>query len=326
MVFVLEVSTVRAWRESWRVPRAASSLFLLADCVRRVNTLAMSFLSTFDATTAVGNFLSMKCNTLEEGYRAAVVSGCLALSVHLVVSQCLKLCGRKALSKDTGFVAHQVVALGYMVALFGVGGLEWWSGAGRVGSAEGRLFDGNPTSRWLAAITFGQMVAWDIPCGFGLVPSMSGDKIMVGHHVIMAFVAWVGMYSLPSYYYLFFFGFCELSSIPLVFVDFFHPKRFAQLAEESALLKTFNEVNRLVFAGLFIAVRACYFPYVYATMLIPDILDVYTTPSGQTNAALLWSIAFSATSLTLLQLYWAGLIGQQILKMLGGKKEDPKTD
>ena len=61
-------------------------------------------------------------------------------------------------------------------------------------------------------------------------------------------------------------------------------------------------------------------------MLMTDILDVYTTPKGQANAALLWSIAFSATSLALLQMYWAWLIGQQILKMLDGKKEDPKTD
>merc|ERR1711871_1333031 len=135
----------------------------------------------------------------------------------------------------------------------------------------GRLVDSNGTARWLASITFGQLLTWDIPCGLGLVPSMSGDFVMLGHHIVMAFVAYCGMFHIPSYYYLFFFGFCEISSIPLAVVDFFHPKHFQSLAESSSFLSVVNEISRYSFAALFLMVRALYFPYVVVFMLMPDI-------------------------------------------------------
>ena len=91
-------------------------------------------------------------------------------------------------------------------------------------TASDRLFELESKSLWLASITLGQLLCWDIPCGFGLVKSMKGDMIMLVHHVIMACVAWAGMFYLPSFYYLFFFGFCELSSIPAGYCRLFPPE------------------------------------------------------------------------------------------------------
>jgi hypothetical protein len=154
---------------------------------------------------------------------------------------------------------------------------------------------------------------------------MCGDALMTGHHAVMCFVAWVGMSALPSPYYLFFFGFCELSSIPLAVVDFFHPKHFEALTKKEAglpALATLNELSRYAFAALFVYCRALYFPYVYATMLMPDIMALSPTQKGQDNFTMLWGIAVSCTVLTILQLHWTMLIVGQVIKLFSGGSKD----
>ena len=174
----------------------------------------LTTLKHFHVSEAIEDYLSFQCDTLQSAYNAAVVSGVLAITTHLLISQICKVFGNKIIAKDSGFAAHQFVALYNMLLLFIIGGSEWIN-ATTPNTASERVFDVNSTSRWLASITLGQLLIWDIPCGFGLVKSMKGDMIMLAHHVIMAFVGWIGMFHLSSYYYLFFFGFCELSSIPL---------------------------------------------------------------------------------------------------------------
>ena len=281
------------------------------------STTLSSTLRNFNVEDAVQDFLSLECHTLQSAYNAAVISGVLAISTHLVVSQLCKLLGNKLVAKDSGFAAHQFVAMYNMLLLFFVGGLEW-THASMPPTASDRLFELNPKSLWLASITLGQLLCWDIPCGFGLVKSMKGDMIMLAHHVIMACVAWAGMFYLPSFYYLFFFGFCELSSIPLAIVDFFHPKHFAALTEESKLLAGINGIARISFAVLFLLVRAVYFPYVYASMLVPDLFELLGKPYqvSQQKTKMMWMIFGASTSLTLLQLYWAKLVTVQVIKLL----------
>jgi|TARA_B110000003_G_C16507095_1_gene479687 hypothetical protein len=120
---------------------------------------------------------------------------------------------------------------------------------------------------------------------------------------------------------LFFFGFCEISSIPLAVVDFFHPKHFEKLTKSSKLLASINEMSRYSFAALFLMMRAIYFPYVVGFMLLPDIYNLLQDSRSGANEQVLYGIALSASSLTLLQLYWATLILKQVAK-IGKKKKD----
>lgn len=161
----------------------------------------------------------------------------------------------------------------------------------------------------------------------------------LGHHVVMALVAYVGAFHLPSSYCLFFFGLVELSSIPLAVVDFFHPQKgLPQLLEHSAVLRALNDQARVVFALLFLLVRALYFPYVVGGCLLPDVGAVWGQHErlGQLltdRQGSLAVIVVSAVCMTLLQLYWAVLIAKQVLKLvLGGgddegkRKEDKKKE
>ena len=134
---------------------------------------------------------------------AAVISGVLAISTHLVVSQLAKFLVTNLSPKIV--ICSAPVRCYVLLLLFFVGGLN--GHASMPPTASDRLFELNPKSQWLASITLGQLLCWDIPCGFGLVKSMKGDMIMLAHHVIMACVAWAEYFIclvLPS-----FSGFCE---------------------------------------------------------------------------------------------------------------------
>ena len=166
-----------------------------------INNLREKKMSFFPSLqVAVSSFLSLECKTIDSAWNSAIVSGVFALSVHLLCDLVFRF-GGNSISKDSGFAAHQVVAFFYMTVLFVVGGSQWYYGD-LPPTAFSRVVDNNGTSRWLAAITFGQLISWDIPCGLGLVPSMSGDMVMLGHHVIMAFVAFCGMFHIPSCKYI----------------------------------------------------------------------------------------------------------------------------
>ena len=69
-----------------------------------------------------------------------------------------------------------------------------------------------------------------------------------------------------NYYSPFFFGFVEISSVPLAFVDLF--RQLPKLADRYAGL---NEVLRTTFAVTFLITRVGYFPLVMITKWWPDL-------------------------------------------------------
>jgi hypothetical protein len=146
--------------------------------------------------------------------------------------------------------------------------------------------------------------------------------------MVMALVAYVGVYHLPSAYYLFFFGVVELSSIPLAVVDFFHPQKgLPWLLDDSSLLRTVNEISRVLFALLFLVVRALCFPYVVGLRLLPDVMETWRKQLILANdVAPLGVIVVSSVGLTLLQLYWATLIVKQLLKLISGRGDENGKD
>eukprot|EP00948_MAST-09A_sp_MAST-9A-sp1_P001224 g1224.t1 len=277
-------------------------------------------MDTLDISVMLSDFLRFECSDFQSSIHAAIVSGVLSLSVHLLCHSLFQQgLGGKIIKKDPGFMAHQVVTIILMVTMVLLGGAKWVT-METPSTAEARLFTPDPTARYLASMSFGMLLAWDIPCSLGLVKSMTDDKLMLGHHIVMCFVAYVGMTSFPSYYFLFFLGLTEISSIPLVIMNIFHPNRFKELLDHSKFLSIVNEIVRVLFAIMFLITRALYFPYVFVGSTLPDLYDLGIKKQSD-RFTLLAAVAVSGIALTLLQLYWASLIVKQLLKMLSPKKK-----
>eukprot|EP00468_Gymnochlora_sp_CCMP2014_P006596 CAMPEP_0167756790 /NCGR_PEP_ID=MMETSP0110_2-20121227/9576_1 /TAXON_ID=629695 /ORGANISM="Gymnochlora sp., Strain CCMP2014" /LENGTH=240 /DNA_ID=CAMNT_0007642929 /DNA_START=188 /DNA_END=910 /DNA_ORIENTATION=- len=142
----------------------------------------------------------------------------------------------------------------------------------------------------------------------------------LAHHTITTILAfWCYHYHLLLYYGIFFFGVSEVSSMFLAFVEFF--KEFPKLRDLSLnpCLHQFNELTRMIFAGLFLSFRVVYWPYV-SMQFWADSIDTL----GGENPALIVELIFTLMAnigLTLLQFFWGTLILKQIHKKLFSQRK-----
>ena len=188
-----------------------------------------------------------------------------------------------------------------------------------------------PAGHELAQRCFGALALWDIPASL-VGASGPPDILMHLHHagMVAAVALCLGLGSaggvgMGTHIAPIFFGVVEISSVPLQVVDLFHPKksphwhRFAEGTSAFArLCAAGNEVARIAFALLFLAVRGVYFPWVVAFISAPDL---YAEGSLASQALLCLSMLF-----TLLQMYWAWLVCGQVKKALfGGAKGGDKA-
>jgi len=177
---------------------------------------------------------------------------------------------------------------------------------------------------YMSQLSMGSMLFWDIPVG--IVSDDMGDPIMHLHHLGFFLVSAIslGMFSYDSMplgvasYAPFFFGIIELSSIPLVIVDVFHPKHkewneyLRKSGGSSNLLRSLNKFCRISFAILFLLVRGVLWPYVIGMGAIPDYYKAQiVNPDYALPCRFMVGMAFF---FTLLQSYWTILILRQILK------------
>lgn len=202
------------------------------------------------------------------------------------------------------------------------------------GTSYDRVFGTTNLSDVPLAIGSGAILIWDTPTSL-LVPELQ-DTLMLCHHVGMFLVAATmsGAFSggkfIGYYYACYYFGVIEISSIPLSYVDVFHPKYkyyFEWLNDEKnanrRLMKVvngLNEVCRIVFAILFLIFRGVYFPYVTFKGTIPDLWYAYhdetkSVPDGVPMWTGYFLICF-VSLFALLQCYWGTLILRQIYKMV----------
>ena len=161
---------------------------------------------------------------------------------------------------------------------------------------------------------------WDIPTT-GLVPALY-SRLMMFHHVFLTIIATVTLIPYVQYYNPFFAGVIEISAIPLVILDVFHPTRYGDVAEQSPLLGKLNAVCRVSFAVLFLIIRGLYFPYVVLFQVLPDMAAVIRQGTELVPPLVCGSIAVLMMSL---QLYWGSLILKQLKKMLA-KAPDPRKE
>ena len=229
-------------------------------------------------------------------------------------------------SEDPGFSAHQLVCIPVMAFLTYHGFREWFSKQDHGYAPVDRILGPHPEPD-LSLIVMTIMLFWDIPTGL-LTPSLR-EPAMVAHHVAMfltatlALGAWSGGHPLLGYYAAYYFGVIEVSSIPLILVDLFHPKRRAwfQYLNTAApkIVHSFNELNRVCFAVLFLLVRAISFPYVSFAYVIPDIVKVAALPLEErrgVSTVPLYVMATLNLFFSCLQFYWGTLVLRQVLKAL----------
>mmetsp|Transcript_14083 Transcript_14083/g.20582 ORF Transcript_14083/g.20582 Transcript_14083/m.20582 type:complete len:281 (-) Transcript_14083:363-1205(-) len=272
----------------------------------------------------------------------AVQSGLICIAVQsLFYVLCAYVLPKGPWTEMPGFTAHQIVAFPLMVYLAYNGVMAWVFSGGDDSDTDmyntpyDRMLKLHPIGIKLSEIVVGMQLIWDTP--LCLITPALFEPLMVAHHIGMFLTAaqLAGSFSrsVGSYHALFYLGVIEISSIPLVFVDVFHPKHkpwFEYLKKKgpSSLLHSLNEACRVAFALSFIVVRGILFPYEVFTSCVPDIFYTISLPEEERDGATLlslYTVLTTSVSFTFLQMYWATLVARQIMKALAGK-EGKKED
>ena len=162
------------------------------------------------------------------------------------------------------FAAHQAVALPLMILVSVLGCMAWLAPESPHATPHERIYGPCAAGEQLAAVLLGGLVLWDIP--LTSLPSIYSPAAM-GHHVVTSVLALLALRPYCAYYAPFFAGVIEISSVPLVFVDLFHPKHLQALAEASPALSALNGAARAAFAASFLVLRTACFPLVVFTQV-----------------------------------------------------------
>jgi len=261
-----------------------------------------------------------------------------------------------------GFTAHQVVCFPLMVYLTLYGAYMWRQNQMQLPNtssaqelAKHRLFLDTTETRHLNELVLGMMTFWDLPTG--LLTKDMREPVVLVHHFGMLLTAaialgWLSTTSISgqtipgqsprammAFYGPFYFGLIEASSIPLVIVDLFHPKRnewyryltTTEPESKRIMLQRLNATCRLLFALAFLGLRTIWFPFVSLLGVLPDAMVLHKAATEREEADELplglYLLSGFNVLFSFLQLYWGGLIVRQILKVIkGGSKKTKKKD
>jgi len=255
----------------------------------------------------------------------AIKTGVCLAAAQLVLSALFSLPCAGFARRQPAFTAHQVVTLPFMIYVAWVGSMGWFyptpHDLANGQTLEGRLYGRDEVGERLSALVLGAMIFWDVPCTACLPSIYSASGL--GHHVALIALASICLLPYMQHYAPFFVGVIEISSIPLVFVDFFHPKHFAEIANSHAVLSVINEALRVLFALSFVVLRTVWFPIVQGLHVIPDLATQLNFSGDGYRAGLAAvGIAFGA-GFTVLQWHWSYLLICQVLR--GKMKPAPQT-
>jgi hypothetical protein len=141
------------------------------------------------------------------------------------------------------------------------------------------------------------------------------DPAMIGHHLVTGSLAYFGLAPYLHYHGLFFFGFAEVTNIPLTFVDIF--KYMPELKEK---IPIFNEVCRITFAVSFIIIRLIIWPFI-SFDFVKGSIALLQSGKAHSNFVVGFFV-FANVFLTGLQFFW----GSKIFGFLFKKKSKDKKD
>jgi len=248
-----------------------------------------------------------------------VISWAVGLLVAHVIVQALLGVVDSPFRAKPGVAAHQLVALVPFCYAAYHGTLLWLFDEDirsmHAGDYTGRLYMRHEGSWALTRFMVGFQM-YDL-MSTALEPSLRKAEHLAHHSctllTAMGGAAFNGPYF--PYYSAFFFGFTELSSVPLAFVDLFR-----QLPTLAKQFPAMNELVRTVFALTFLFVRVGWFPWVMLSRWWPDLMAAWAANDIRCPMHTYWWMAFSSTFLTFLQLFWGYKILRVVLKgNLGGK-------
>jgi len=158
-----------------------------------------------------------------------------------------------------------------------------------------------------AALQFGYNL-WSLPMGLFVVDQ---SRAMIGHHVATLFVSYVSCFSRCGFRYHcpFFYGVVEISSVPLVVMNFMRGSR------GGGVIESVYVYVRILFGVVFLLTRV--------VMWTPQIYDVlrcavmlwYTCESNLCQLVT-GTFCISSLCLTLLQYYWGVKIVRGILSII----------
>ena len=273
----------------------------------------------------------------------AVITGacCAVVQVGAYLLLVTNFFGKGPWSIMPSFTAHQIVVIPVLFYL-SIQGLrdfnirEVLGATATTTTAVERVT--SPMHGHFSEFVLGMMFFWDIPTGL-CTPALR-EVPMILHHIGMFMTAAISMGILSNgvpifaYYAPFYFGIVEISSIPLIIVDIFHPKHkawnmYLNSNERSGWIMKLNDTARPLFALLFILVRMVAFPYISIMGVLRDALHVTSLPLEQRNNVPnlpLYIIAFLNVAFSCLQFYWGTLLIRQIIKLLNGPTTKTKAE
>ena len=275
----------------------------------------------------------------------SVLTGTCCASVQIVAYLLfvINFFGKGPWSIMPSFTAHQIVVIPVLFYL-SIQGLRDFNIGEVIGAASTTTGTTavervtSPMHGYFSEFVLGMMFFWDIPTGL-CTPALR-ELPMILHHFGMFMTAAISMGILSNgipifgYYAPFYFGMIEISSIPLVIVDIYHPKHkawsmYLNSRERSGWVMKLNDIARPLFALLFMLVRMVAFPYISVMGVLRDVLHVTSLPLEHRNNVPnlpLYIIAFLNVAFSCLQLYWGTLLIRQIVKLLQGPTNKTKAD
>ena len=188
-----------------------------------------------------------------------------------------------------------------------------------------RFLSSDGTTRFLAAMLFGELVMWDLPCAIWVKQLRRPDMLI--HHVAMAAVAFNAAWLAPIFYGVFYLGLIEVTTIPLNIHEYYaHAAKVAEGAAgvSTALLTRLQALRDGFQAGAaasFVAVRGVLFTGVSARLFMPEIAPLLSSSASHGLRGPLIGHATSVAGFNVLQLYWLALLFSYTLKNgVGGER------
>ena len=210
------------------------------------------------------------------------------------------------------YLSHNIIALVLMllVSWLGVRGycFQHFSTATSQATAlgGGLLQAKDDTARWLAAVLCGALLLWDVPTSLR-IPNLSRQWDLIGHHLVMAGVAWLAATQLPMHFVYFYLGVAELSSIPLIVYDQLEQWTTTTTTAAGTKFPWLGQLRtaaQVVATLSFTVVRAVWFPWVTVRHFLPSVRQELLMRPLAHNSNVLLLAAAGSIGFTVLQWYW----------------------
>jgi len=264
--------------------------------------------------------------TAQGALGVAAVSGAVGVAAQLALTAVFRRSRSAWLSKEPGYIANQVVAIAYMLAATCIGGAMFCNPSSWPADATTAMLVPDGTIRFLGAVLFGELLIWDLPSAI-FVPRLRRPDMLLHHAALAAGPAFIAMAHLPVFYYSWFIGLSELSTLPFCLNELgaYACDALAENEPDSAKLPAltkFRDVAQIFAALSFVAVRVVGWAAV-CYLLLRDTLRVLPVVATAGMRQLLKAQLGFALGFYSLQLYWfSKLVRYTLTSGVGGSRTD----